>query len=171
MATEIIIKQGDITEEEVDAIVNAANHTLLGGGGLDGSIHFAAGSELLEECKTLGGCRKGEAKITKGYNLPAKHIIHTVGPVYGHEDGREEEILKSCYFNCLEVAKLHGLKSIALPAIATGCFRFPKDHAAAIAVETVSDYVLNHPDEFRLIIFTLFTELDYSIYRKLILKL
>jgi len=168
MATEIIIKHGDITKEEVDTIVNAANHTLLGGGGLDGMIHFAAGPELLEECKTLGGCQKGEAKITKGHKLPAKHIIHTVGPVHGHEDGKEEEILKSCYFNCLEIARFHGLKSIAFPAIATGCFKFPKDQAAAIAVRVVKDFISNNPRAFELIVFTLYTELDYALYKSII---
>lgn len=157
----IIVIQSDITTLEVDAIVNPANSTLLGGGGCDGMIHFAAGPELLEECKTLGGCQKGKAKITKGYNLPAKYIIHTVGPVFGHEDGKEEEILTNCYVNSFELAIQHNLKSIAFPNIGTGCFRFPKDQAAEIAIGVAKKYT----SYFEKIIFVCFTELDFNIYK------
>lgn len=115
--TTITIINGDITQLPVGAIVNPANEALLGGGGVDGLIHYYAGPELLEECKTLNGCLKGEAKITKGYNLLAKHVIHTVGPVYGYENGLEEELLRSCYTNSLELAKQHKIATVALPAI------------------------------------------------------
>lgn len=157
------VVNSDITKIEVDVIVNPANETLFGGGGCDGMIHYTAGYELLEECKKLGGCKKGEAKITKGYNLPAKYIIHTVGPVFGHEDGKEKEILESCYENSFALAKKHGLKTIAFPAIGTGCFRFPKDEAAIIALNVAKKY----KNDFEEIIFVCFTELDYNIYKKL----
>ncbi|MDD3777864.1 MAG: macro domain-containing protein [Patescibacteria group bacterium] len=160
----IIIKNGDITKLKVDAIVNPANSSLLGGGGCDGAIHFAAGSELLQECKTLNGCDKGEAKITKGYDLPAKYIIHTVGPIFGHENGNEKGILTSCYVNCFKLARKYKIKTIALPNIGTGCFKFPKDEAAEIAINVARKYL----DDFDKIIFVCFLEFDYNIYNSLI---
>ena len=163
--TLIRFKIGDITKYKVDAIVNAANSSLLGGGGVDGAIHKAAGSELLEECKTLNGCEIGQAKITKGYNLPAKYVIHTVGPVYGQENGQEASMLADCYVNSIQLAYNHGLKSIAFPAISTGAYGYPLSEAGEIVAKVLlyldkeRNEVFQH---FNLFLFVFHTEEQYK---------
>jgi len=157
MGTRIELAQGDITTLAADAIVNAANTSLLGGGGVDGAIHRAAGPKLLEECMTLGGCQTGEAKITKGYNLPAKYVIHTVGPVWQDGKHNEPELLASCYRNCLKLARALDLKTIAFPSISTGAYRFPIDLAAPIALKTTQDFLAQSPSAFNKIVFVLFS--------------
>src|SRR5215475_5884970 len=144
-ATRLEICVADITTLDVDAIVNAANHSLLGGGGVDGAIHRAAGPELLAECRTLKGCETGSAKITRGYRLKARHVIHAVGPVWGGGRDDEEELLASCYRTSLALAAEHRLQSIAFPAISTGVYRFPADLAARIAVGTVASEIASAP--------------------------
>ena len=160
----IHLEIGDITKLKVDAVVNAANSTLLGGGGVDGAIHRAAGPRLLEECKTLNGCPTGEAKITKGYNLPAKFVIHTVGPVWNGGNRNEDKLLESCYKNSLMLAEENGIKTIAFPAISTGVYGFPSDRAANIAVRTVKEF-LEKDDSLDKVIFICFDEKTHLHYK------
>jgi len=159
--------QDDITTLEVDAIVNAANKSLLGGGGVDGAIHRAAGSDLLEECKTLNGCETGEAKITKGYHLPAKYVIHTVGPVWHGGNKKESDLLANCYENSLKLALDNHIKTIAFPNISTGVYGFPKDKAAKIAVKTVSDF-LKQNNSIEKVYFVCFDNKNYTIYKNIL---
>lgn len=166
MKTKIEMIKGDITKVAADAIVNAANTTLLGGGGVDGAIHRAAGPRLLEECKTLGGCATGEAKTTKGYNLPTRYVIHTVGPVWHGGHSGEEELLALCYRNALGLAQKHSLKTIAFPSISTGAYRFPIEKAAPIALKTVRSFLEGNPDVLEKVIFILFSDEDLAVYRK-----
>lgn len=167
MNRRIELIMADITTLEVDAIVNAANSTLLGGGGVDGAIHRAAGPQLLEECRTLGGCPTGEARITKGYNLKAKHVIHTVGPIWSDGSKGEPQLLANAYRNSLELANQHSLKSVAFPNISTGVYRFPKKQAAKIAVETVRDYLQNNSLPQR-VTFVCFGDENFNIYKDLL---
>lgn len=167
MKAELQVLQGDITKLDVDAIVNAANTSLMGGGGVDGAIHRAAGSDLVRECMTLNGCRTGEAKITKGYKLKARHVIHTVGPVWHGGGNGEPELLRSCYVNSLKLAAEHRLQSIAFPCISTGVYRFPADEAAKIAVQTVREF-MNSPGSVQTVIFCCFSNADRERYEALL---
>ncbi len=163
----IEVKKGDITKLDADAIVNAANSSLLGGGGVDGAIHRAAGPELLEECRKLNGCETGEAKITKGYNLPAKYVIHTVGPVWCGGGKGEEELLENCYRNSLLIAKEKGLQSIAFPAISTGVYGYPKKEAAETAVRTIRAAEKDLPENFTVFLMAFDGETE-EIYRQVL---
>jgi O-acetyl-ADP-ribose deacetylase (regulator of RNase III) len=154
---------GDIAAQRVDAIVNAANASLLGGGGVDGAIHRAAGPKLLEECRKLGGCPAEEAKVTQGYRLPAKFIIHTVGPIWHGGGHGEDEMLGNCYRNSLKVADQNGVQTIAFPSISTGAYRFPIERAARIAIKTVRDH-FEKPSNLQKVIFVCFSKTDYNVY-------
>jgi O-acetyl-ADP-ribose deacetylase (regulator of RNase III) len=161
----IEIVRGDITKVAVDAIVNAANRSLLGGGGVDGAIHRAAGPELLEECRKIGGCPTGQAKITLGYRLPAKWVIHTVGPVWRGGKSGEPELLAGCYRNVLALAKNNGIKSIAFPSISTGVFGYPVDQACRIALKETREFTKDHPEIGR-VVFVCFDERIRQAYLK-----
>jgi len=165
MREKIEIVRGDITKLAVDAIVNAANSSLLGGGGVDGAIHRAAGPELLAECKTLAGCPTGEAKITAGYRLPARHVIHTVGPVWHGGTKGEPELLRGCYRNSFRLAHEHKLTSIAFPAISTGVYRYPLEQACRIALEEAKSALESYPDLSK-VIFVAFSDEAWQIYRE-----
>jgi len=157
--------EGDITQQQVDAIVNAANTSLLGGGGVDGAIHRAAGPELLQECRTLGGCPTGQAKITRGYRLPAKYVIHAVGPVWAGGQHNEEELLAQCYRNCFRLLEEYDLRSIAFPAISCGAYRFPLDRATAIALKEIQHFLERNKKVERVLV-VCYTHDVYEAYQK-----
>ena len=170
MIDKISVLKTDITTLDVDAIVNAANNSLLGGGGVDGAIHRAAGPELLAECRLLGGCKTGQAKLTKGYRLPARYVIHTVGPVWNGGEHGERELLASCYRSCFAIARAHDLRTLAFPAISCGVYRFPVDLAVEIALrETAEELSKNNTIEK--VIFACFDESVYASYHRAVLKL
>ncbi len=160
------IVEGDITKQMVDAIVNAANNSLLGGGGVDGAIHRAAGKELLLECMKLGGCPTGQAKLTKGYRLPSKYVIHTVGPVYKDGKHNEAELLANCYWNCLKLAVENNIKTIAFPAISAGAYGYPLDEAARIAMKQTKVF-LEKDETIKKVIFVCFRKQSYEIYKRI----
>jgi O-acetyl-ADP-ribose deacetylase (regulator of RNase III) len=165
----ITVWKGDITTLATDAIVNAANGSLLGGGGVDGAIHTRAGPQLYQECKTLNGCETGQAKATKGYNLPARHVIHTVGPIIDGKVGKkQEEMLASCYTNCLDLCKSLGLQSVAFPCISTGAFGFPSEAAAHTAIAAVTSWIKENHHTLEEVIFCVFLEKDLQIYSRIV---
>jgi len=169
MNNRIEAAKGDITTIKVDAIVNAANSSLLGGGGVDGAIHRAAGPDLLKECRTLNDCKTGEAKITKGYNLSAKFVIHTVGPVWHGGNNNEDELLANCYKNSLKLAEENNIKTIAFPSISTGVYSFPFERACKIAIKTVKEFLENN-STIEKVIFVCFSEGDFEVYKRFLIE-
>ncbi len=167
MSERLEIIQGDITKQQVDAIVNAANNSLLGGGGVDGAIHRAAGPGLLEECRRLNGCPTGEAKITKGYNLPAKWVIHTVGPIWRGGNNGEDKLLACCYRNSLKLAVQYPIKTIAFPSISTGVYRFPVERAAGIALTEIKNF-LRGDNKLEKVIMVAFSAKDHQTYQRVL---
>lgn len=163
--TRLNIKEGDITKEKVDVIVNAANNTLLGGGGVDGAIHREGGVSILEQCKKIGGCPTGEARITTGGNLDARYVIHTVGPVYSHGISKEEKLLYNSYYNSLELAKEYKLKTISFPSISTGAYGYPIEEAVKVVISAIKDF-LNDNKELEEINFVLFSKVNYDVYKQ-----
>jgi O-acetyl-ADP-ribose deacetylase (regulator of RNase III) len=164
-AERIALSQGDITDQRVDAIVNAANSSLLGGGGVDGAIHRAGGPGILEECRRLGGCETGDAKATSGGNLHARHVIHTVGPVWQDGEHGEEDLLAACHRRSLEVASELGCRTVAFPAISTGIYRFPVERAASIALTTTVEELARHP-QIEQVMFVLFSDEHYRVFER-----
>jgi O-acetyl-ADP-ribose deacetylase (regulator of RNase III) len=166
-APQLSVVFGDITKQNVDAIVNAANETLLGGGGVDGAIHRAAGPKLLEECRAIGGCKTGQSRITKGYNLPARYVIHTVGPIWKGGERGEDGLLRDCYLSSLQLADRNEVKSLAFPSVSTGAYGFPIDRAARIAASTVREY-LSGRTKIVEVRFVCFSQSDFDIYKRLL---
>ena len=166
MKQRIEIVEGDITKQQVDAIVNAANQSLLGGGGVDGAIHRAAGPELLEECRKIGGCPTGEARVTKGYKLPAKWVIHTVGPIWRGGNNREDELLASCYKNSLKAAVEIGAKTVAFPSISTGAYGFPLERATKIALNETKKF-LENDNRIEKVVFVCFGKQAFDTYKRI----
>lgn len=164
MPKRLILIKGDITQMQVDAIVNAANSSLLGGGGVDGAIHRAAGPELVHECRLLHGCKTGEAKITKGYNLPAKHVIHTVGPIWNGGNSNEPELLLQCYTNSLQLAVQNNILSIAFPSISTGVYKFPIQQASQIALSAIKHFLQGNTSLEKVVI-VCFSDADLQVYQ------
>lgn len=171
MKTDIYLIKGDITDQSTDAIVNAANNSLLGGGGVDGAIHRAAGPGLLAECKTLGGCATGDAVITSGYNLKARFVIHTVGPVWQGGQSNEDVLLRHAYYNSLKLADEKGLKTIAFPSISTGAYGFPVERAAFAALSTVKNYLMGETTNLEKVVFVLFNDKTYDAFDKALMAM
>lgn len=162
----IIVQKGDLTEKAVDAIVNAANHSLLGGGGVDGAIHRKAGPKLREYNKGLGGCETGKAKLSPGFQLPAKYVISTVGPIWGQPYEEKEKLLRSCYTNSLQLAKEQGLRTVAFPSISTGVYGYPVEKAAKVAMKAILDFGQAHPDALSCVYMVNFSETDRAVYQQ-----